>query len=150
MLRSQCGELCEDCLPDGVRQISAHSDIPDIIVLTEPGAARLLPGRLPPAAAAIVPIVVASRESPLCNSPANIRLHKLSKMGLADAVSLLLPTVERIRALPSRVWSSSDPREHLLERMAVRDIGLTPHRDQLTDGEPRHRFARCRVGVRLV
>ncbi len=42
---------------------------------------------------------------------------------------MLRPAIERMRLLPARIWTSHDPREHLLARLAVRGRGSEPTRD---------------------
>jgi hypothetical protein len=126
--------LGDSCLPDGVRQAGNEHVIPDLVILSEDNAARLLTSRLPPAVAAIVPIVNVSRSGGTGPASANARradlsIETASRACIAEAAIMLQPAIGRMRLLPARIWASHDPREHLLARLAVRARGTEPLRD---------------------
>jgi hypothetical protein len=102
-------------------------------VLTEANAAGLMANYLPPSTAAIVPVIDASGEDH-CESAwrcefADLRIKAANSFSLNEGLSILKPTIDRVRALAEPVLSTTDPRTILLARLAVRNRDMQPKRD---------------------
>jgi len=120
-------------IPEGTRQVRARGEMPDVVVLTEVNAARLIAHYLPPPAAAIVPVIDASGEDH-CDRAwrceiADLRIKVANSFSLDEGLSILKPTINRVRALAERVLAATDPRLILLARLAVRGRDMEPKRD---------------------
>jgi hypothetical protein len=120
-------------IPNGARQVYGRGEIPDVVILTEANSAALVASYLPPSVAAIVPVIDASGEHP-CESAwrdgcADLRIKTANSFALAEALSILKPMVDRVRALAQSVLTSNDPRIVLLARLAVRGRDMEPTRD---------------------
>jgi hypothetical protein len=120
-------------IPEGVRKVRERGEMPDVIVLTEANAAGLMTDYLPASAAAIIPVIDASGEDH-CESAwrcefADLRLKGANAFSLNEALSILKPTIDRVRALPAPVLAATDPRITLLARLAVRGRDMEPKRD---------------------
>jgi hypothetical protein len=120
-------------IPEGARQVRERGEMPDVVVLTEANAAGLMADYLPASAAAIIPVIDASGEDH-CESAwkcefADLRLKGANAFSLNEALSILKPTIDRVRALPGPVLATSDPRITLLARLAVRGRDMEPKRD---------------------
>jgi hypothetical protein len=118
-------------IPNGARQVHGRGEPPDVVVLTEANSTGLIANYLPPSAAAIVPVVDACgehrRESAFVG--ADLRIKAANSFVLAEALIILKPMIDRVRALPQSVLMSTDPRRTLLARLAVRGRGMEPTRD---------------------
>jgi Thaumarchaeal output domain 1 len=117
----------------GARQVRARGEMPDVVVLTAANAAGLIAHYLPPSAAAIVPVIDASGEDH-CESAwrcgiADLRIKAANSFSLSEALSILKPTIDRVRALAEPVLTATDPRITLLARLAVRGRDMEPKRD---------------------
>jgi Thaumarchaeal output domain 1 len=120
-------------MPESARQVRERSEMPDVVVLTEANAAGLIAHYLPPSAAAIVPIIDASGEDH-CESAwrcefADLRIKVANSFSLNEGLSILKPTIHRVRALVEPVLAATDPRIILLARLAVRGRDMEPKRD---------------------
>lgn len=118
-------------VPEGAVECDPH-EMPDVVVLTEPGAASLISSRLQFGCAAILPIIDAAPREGQFSLSRGSRFDLLSGASpgeLGDALTLLSPIVKRLRNLPRAVRESKDPRMALLARIAVRDRGIVPRRD---------------------
>jgi hypothetical protein len=104
---------------------------PDVVALTEVNAAVLVPSRLRPALAAILPIVDVSgrieRRSQFRR--ADFIPGASGRNSLADAAKMLHPIIQRVHGLPSSTLETTDPRIILLARLHVRERGMEPRRD---------------------
>src|SRR5215469_1087554 len=118
-------------IPNGARQVHGRGEPPDVVVLTEANSTGLIANYLPPSAAAIVPVVDACgehrRESAFVG--ADLRIKAANSFVLAEALIILKPMIDRVRALPQSVLMSTDPRRTLLARLAVRGRDMEPTRD---------------------
>jgi hypothetical protein len=120
-------------IPEGAPLALGHGEIPDVVVLTAANAAGLIAHYLPPSAAAIVPVIDASGEDH-CESAwrcafADLRIKAANSFSLSEALSILKPTIDRVRALGKPVLTATDPRITLLARLAVRGRDMQPKRD---------------------
>jgi hypothetical protein len=119
--------------PEGARKVRERGEMPDVVVLTEANAARLMADYLPASAAAIIPVIDTSggdhRESAWRCEFADLRLKGANAFSLNEALSILKPTIDRVRALPAPVLAATDPRITLLARLAVRGRDMEPKRD---------------------
>lgn len=118
-------------VPDGTIPSTGHES-PDVVVLTDPGAAGLIATRLPYGCAAILPVIDASPREVRTGRTRGRRFDLTSGATLGElgvAMTMLAPVVERLRELPPSVRMSQDPRMVLLARVAVRDRGIVPRRD---------------------
>ena len=120
-------------IPSGARQVQGWGETPDVVVLTEAISAALIANYLPPSVAAIVPVVDASGEYQ-CDSAwrhggADLCVKATNSFALNEALLILKPMIERVRALAESVLTSPDPRILLLARLAVRDREMEPTRD---------------------
>jgi hypothetical protein len=104
---------------------------PDAVVLTQPNAAYLLPMRLTPAMAAIVPVIDATQayDRQANTRRADVVIGGASRSGIADAAVMLAPAVSRLRKLPPTIQDCADPRVLLLARLFVRDRDMAPRSD---------------------
>ena len=120
-------------IPEGARKVRERGEMPDVVVLTEANAARLMADYLPASAAAIIPVIDTSGEDH-CESAwrcefADLRLKGASAFSLNEALCILKPTIDRVRALPAPVLAATDPRITLLARLVVRGRDMEPKRD---------------------
>jgi ribosomal protein L40E len=120
-------------IPSGARQVQGWGETPDVVVLTEANSAALIADYLPPSVAAIVPVVDASGqhqcESAWRHGGADLCIKAANSFALNEALLILKPMIERVRALAQSVLTSSDPRIVLLARLAVRGRDMEPIRD---------------------
>jgi hypothetical protein len=116
-------------IPKGARQIGANGEAPDVVVLTEANSAGLIANHLSPSVAAIVPVIDASGELHLWgHGRADLRISA-NAFSLKEALSILKPVIDRVRALAEPVLTAADPRMILLARLAVRGRDMEPARD---------------------
>jgi hypothetical protein len=123
----------QNSIPGGAPLAPGRSEIPDVVVLTTSNAAGLIAHYLPRSAAAIVPVIDASGEDH-CEGAwrcefADLRIRAANSFSLSEALSLLKPTIDRVRALGEPVLTATDPRITLLARLAVRGRDMQPKRD---------------------
>jgi hypothetical protein len=119
----------DDDFPAGANP-TVPNETPDLVVLAEPWAEALVAGRLGITAAAIVPVVdAAGTIGGTASRRADASVPHPSPSLVADAVTMLVPMIERMRALPLSVLESDDPRLALLARLHVRDRAMEPRRD---------------------
>jgi ribosomal protein L40E len=102
--------------------------MPDVIVLTEPTSVKLIPRYLPLSQAAVIPVIDASGERH-CRGGADLRINVLNSFSLAEALLILKPVLDRVRASAESVLTSTDLRVTLLARLAVRARDMEPARD---------------------
>jgi len=112
--------------------VAAHES-PEAVVLTEFNSALLIPERLTPAAAAILPVLDISGPFESVHSvnaaKADVQVLRSDKSRLRDGLLMIMPLVERARDLPPSVFLSEDPRVRLMARLVVRDRALEPKRE---------------------
>jgi|GEM_PF-2034892 len=121
------GPIGDSLLPRGTTVVQLH-ETPDILLLTEPNASALLMRRLGRAEAAIVPVIDATGRGRGTNDQrrADTTVARPSPKAIEEAVEMLQPTVQRLRALPRWTMETEDPRLMLLARLFVRDRALAP------------------------
>ena len=82
-------------IPEGARKVRERGEMPDVVVLTEANAARLMADYLPASAAAIIPVIDTSgedhRESAWRCEFADLRLKGASAFSLNEALCILKP-----------------------------------------------------------
>jgi hypothetical protein len=116
-------------LPVGAVAVGS-GESPDVVVLAEPRTEALVAFRLGMAVAAVVPVIDAARPMGACASRrADASVARPSRSLVSDAVAMMVPLIERMRALPPSVLESEDPRLALLARLHVRDRAMEPRRD---------------------
>jgi Thaumarchaeal output domain 1 len=122
-------DLESNLLPD--RAVPCLHGVPDAVILCEPNASVLIPKRLSPPLAAIIPVVDATAGS--CGTGglrrADLTVGPTSRSSIQNALAMVDRCVQRVRALPPSVLSTYDPRLWLLARLYVRDRSLEPRRD---------------------
>jgi Thaumarchaeal output domain 1 len=120
-------------MPNGARRVHARGETPDVVVLTEANSIGLIANYLQPSVAAIVPVIDASgehgRESMWTYGCADLRIKAANSFALTEALLILRPMIDRVRALPQSVLMSPDPKRVLLARLAVRGRDMEPTRD---------------------
>jgi Thaumarchaeal output domain 1 len=126
--KSECASI-----PNGARQVHARGETPDVVVLTEANSTGLIANYLRPSVAAIVPVVDASGEHG-CEGVrtygcADLCIKAANSFALTEALSILKPIIDRVRALPQSVLMSTDLKRVLLARLAVRGRDMQPTRD---------------------
>jgi hypothetical protein len=122
----------ESSLPPGVRETRPHES-PDLILLNDMNAARLIEFHAVNAVSAIVPVIDAAGFQHLLNNAnrqrSDLAIATISTTCLSAALPRIIPMVQRFRMLPEAVLSTSDRRLQLLARLFVRGRGLVPHYD---------------------
>lgn len=110
---------------------SEQGKAPDIAILTEANASKLLAHRLGAGAAAIIPVIDATRRGRRTqdNRRADITIDSTGAQAIDEAIQLLRPAVHRLRSLPHEILNCPDPRMTLLARLFVRDRALVPRCD---------------------
>ena len=126
--KSECASI-----PNGARYVYARGETPDVVVLTEANSTGLIANYLQPSVAAIVPVVDVSGEHG-CGSAGtygcvDLCLEATNSFALTEALLILKPMIDRVRALPQSVIMSTDPKRVLLARLAVRGRDMEPARD---------------------
>ena len=126
--KSECASI-----PSGTRHVYARGETPDVVVLTEANSAGLIANYLQPSVAAIVPVVDASgergRERLWSYGCVDLRIEATNPFALTEALLIVKPMIDRVRALPQSVLMSTDPKRVLLARLAVRGRDMEPVRD---------------------
>ena len=107
--------------------------IADVVVLTETRAEGLVAGYLPPARAAVIPVIDGCGEQdgrgPWKHRCADLHIKTVNSFSVADALVMLRPLIEQFRGIAEGVLRSTDPRITLLARLAVRGRDMVPVRD---------------------
>ena len=114
-------------LPRGTIMARPH-ETPDILLLTEANASALLIHRFGRAGAAILPVIDATGcgRGTHDQRHADVTVARPSPRAIEEAVEILRPAVQRLRALPYWAMETEDPRLMLLARLFVRDRALAP------------------------
>ena len=118
----------ESPLPRGTIMAQPH-ETPDILLLTEANASALLMHRFGRASAAILPVIDATGRGRGTHDQRRADATVASPRAIKEAVEMLRPTVQRLRALPRWAMETEDPRLMLLARLFVRDRALVPRSD---------------------
>jgi hypothetical protein len=122
----------ESSLPPGVRETRPRES-PDLILLNDMNAARLIEFHAVNAVSAIVPVIDAAGFQHLSNNTnmqrSDLAIATISKTCISAALPEIIPMMQRFRMLPETILSTSDRRLQLLARLFVRDRGLVPHYD---------------------
>jgi len=108
--------------------------MPDILLLTESNASALLTRRFGRAGAAILPVIDATGRGRGTHDQrrADATVARPSPKAIEEAVEMLQPTVQRLRALPHRTMETEDLRLMLLARLFVRNRALAPRSEANT------------------
>jgi Thaumarchaeal output domain 1 len=116
--------LSRDLMPKSVAHVE-RGEIPDVVILTEPGADAAISAWMSAATAAVVPIVDATGRN---SERADMAIGTMSGLGIAEAMEMAKPLISRMRELPESYHRTRDPKNMLLARLAVRDRGMQAKR----------------------
>jgi hypothetical protein len=117
--------ISRDLLPRGVAEVE-RGEIPDAVILTEPGADAAISAWMSAATAAVVPIVDITGQN---RDRADISIGSLTGLGISEAMEMAKPMTMRMRQLPEAYHRTRDPKQMLLARLAVRDRAMDARRE---------------------
>jgi hypothetical protein len=114
-----------DLLPGGMAN-AERGEVPDAVILTEPGADAAISAWMSAATAAVIPIIDATGTY---GERADAAMETISGLGIQDAVQRVKPLTARMKQLPDAFFRTRDTKAMVLARLAVRDRGLTAVHD---------------------